>query len=217
MLSLTPAGQAAFAALDDKTRVAISALLDALPVVRRAPLIAAAETITRVFEPEASPEIVLRDLRPGDIGWVIHRQAVLYAQEYGWNGEYEALVARILADFHATFDPSGDDAWSADCDDHVVGSIFLVRGDDPGTGKLRLLYVEPETRGMGVGGTLIAACVERARDLGYQRLDLWTNSVLGAARRLYERAGFKLTEEAPHHSFGHDLIGQTWSLDLARA
>lgn len=158
--------------------------------------------------------VVLRDLEPGDLGRVIQRQAVLYAQEYGWNRDYEALVAQVLVDFHRNFDPAREAAWIAALDGRMVGSIFLVQGETPGTGKLRLLYVEPQARGQGVGGILVDACVARARQVGYERLELWTNSVLVAARRLYERAGFTLVNEAPHHSFGKDLVGQTWSLEL---
>lgn len=161
-----------------------------------------------------SGEFVLRDLRPGDLGWVIHRQAVLYAEEYGWNAEYEALIARILGNFVQSFDPAREAAWIAEIDGKVVGSVFLVHGDEPSVGKLRLLYVEPSARGIGLGEKLIGACAERAREAGYGRLMLWTNSVLVSARRLYERAGFVLVEEAPHHSFGQDLLGQVWSLDL---
>lgn len=161
-----------------------------------------------------SGEVVFRDLRPGDLGWVIHRQAILYAEEYDWDVDYEALVARILGDFVQSFDPAREAVWIAELDGKVVGSIFLVRGDEPSVGKLRLLYVEPRVRGTGLGGKLIVACIERAREVGYGRLVLWTNSVLVSARRLYERAGFVLIEEAPHHSFGHNLVGQVWSLDL---
>lgn len=214
LLSLTVEGRAAFDALDRNTRDAIGALLNALPSARRERLLSAAAAITAVFEVRPSTEIVLRDLRPGDLGWITHRQAILYSQEYGWNGDYEALVARILADFVEKFDPAHEAGWVAEIDGGVVGSIFLVRSDNPNVGKLRLLYVEPDARGMGVGGTLIAACIERARQVGYERLDLWTNSVLTAARRLYERAGFVLVDESPHHSFGKELVGQTWSLDL---
>ena len=214
LLSLTANGRAAFAALNDNTSSAIGALLDSLPRSRRARLLSAARHISRVFAENASDRPALRDLRPGDLGLVTARQAILYAQEYGWNADYEALVARILADFQANFDPDREAGWIADLDGHMAGSIFLVRGDTPDVGKLRLLYVEPDARGAGVGSMLVAACIERARAIGYKRLDLWTNSVLAAARRIYERAGFKLTHEAPHHSFGHDLIGQTWSLTL---
>ena len=158
--------------------------------------------------------LILRDPRPGDLGWVIHRQALLYAQDYGWNADYEALIARILADFQQSFDPAAEAAWIAEMDGRIVGSIFLVRGDTPDVARLRLLYVEPETRGAGVGSALVGACIDRARSVGYARLELWTNSILTAARHLYERASFVLIEEAPHHSFGKPLVGQTWSLDL---
>lgn len=213
LLALTDQGRAAFAALENNTRRAIGALLDGLPPFRRAAMLSAASTITRVFEEDPSGP-VLRGLRPGDLGMVIARQAILYAEEYGWNSDYEALVARILADFHQSFDPARDAAWIAEVDGRMAGSIFLVHGDKPDVGKLRLLYVERDARGTGVGRMLVAACVDRARAAGYKRLDLWTNSVLTAARRIYERAGFVLVDEAPHHSFGQDLIGQTWSLAL---
>jgi DNA-binding MarR family transcriptional regulator/GNAT superfamily N-acetyltransferase len=214
LLSLTEQGRAAFAALENNTRHAIGALLDGLPPFRRAAMLSAARSITRVFEDEAPPQPILRGLEPGDLGMVIARQAILYSEEYGWNSDYEALVARILADFHQSFDPARDAAWIAEMDGRMAGSIFLVHGDEPDVGKLRLLYVEREARGAGVGKMLVAACVDRAREVGYKRLDLWTNSVLAAARRIYERAGFVLVDEAPHHSFGKDLIGQTWSLAL---
>lgn len=213
LLSLSGAGRSVFATLEDKTRKAIGGLLEALAPHRRTRLLEAAETITRVFSDDPVTA-VLRDLRPGDLGLVIARQTIVYAQEYGWNADYEALAARILAEFHAQFDPARDAAWIADIDDRMAGSIFLVRGDVPEAGKLRLLYVEPDSRGRGVGKMLVAACIERARELGYKRLDLWTNSVLTAARRIYEQAGFTLVDAAPHRSFGHDLVGQTWSLAL---
>ncbi|HUA78413.1 MAG TPA: helix-turn-helix domain-containing GNAT family N-acetyltransferase [Acetobacteraceae bacterium] len=214
LLSLTEEGRAAIAALEGSTRAAIGALLDGLARTRRRRLLAAAGAICRVFEEEAAPAVTLRGPRPGDLGLVVARQAVLYAEEYGWNQEYEALAARILADFQGSFDPARDAAWIAESDGCMVGSIFLVHGDEEGVGKLRLLYVEPEARGAGVGKMLVAVCIERARAVGYGRLVLWTNSVLAAARSIYERAGFALVAEAPHHSFGKDLIGQTWVLAL---
>lgn len=214
LLALTAEGRTVFAALESGTKTAISTLLDGLPPFRREGLLAAARAITRIFEDEAPPRPVLRDLRPGDLGQVIARQAILYADEYGWNSEYEALVARILADFDRSFDPAREAAWIADIDGRMAGSIFLVRGDAPDAGKLRLLYVEPAARGAGVGKLLVAACIARAREVGYARLDLWTNSLLAAARHIYEQAGFRLIDEAPHRSFGKDLVGQTWSLAL---
>lgn len=214
LLSLTATGQTVFESLDAGTTTAIGMLLESLPLIRRSRLLEAAAAIIQVFENFHEVEVTLRDLRSGDLGLVTARQATLYAEEFGWNSDYEALVARILADFHTSFDPARDAAWIADIDDRMVGSIFLVRGDTPDVAKLRLLYVEPQARGAGVGARLISSCVKRARELGYDRLDLWTNSVLAAARSLYERAGFKLVEETSHRSFGHDLLGQTWSLSL---
>ncbi|MCI4591462.1 helix-turn-helix domain-containing GNAT family N-acetyltransferase [Sphingobium sp. BYY-5] len=214
-LTLTDEGRARFAAAEGNTRTAIGGLLDGLSAFQRARLLSAAETITRLFEEEgAARQPVLRGLRPGDLGLVIARQTIVYVEQYGWNGDYEALAAGILADFHRTFDPAREAAWIAEMDGRMVGSVFLVSTDSPDVGKLRLLYVEPDAQGAGVGKMLVAACIARARAVGYKRLDLWTNSVLAAARSIYERAGFVLVDEAPHHSFGHDLVGQTWSLTL---
>jgi DNA-binding MarR family transcriptional regulator/GNAT superfamily N-acetyltransferase len=214
LLSLTEDGRGALDALKSNTRRAIGALLEELPPIRRRRLLAATGAVKEIFEAQAEPTVSLRGLKPGDLGFITARQATLYADEYGWNSDFEALVARILADFHQAFDPQRDAAWIAEIDGCMVGSIFLVHNDESGVGKLRLLYVEPDARGAGVGKALVAACIERARAVGYERLDLWTNSVLVAARSIYVRAGFKLIEEAPHHSFGQDLTGQTWSLAL---
>jgi DNA-binding MarR family transcriptional regulator/N-acetylglutamate synthase-like GNAT family acetyltransferase len=214
LLSLTAAGQTAFGSLDADTETAVGTLLDSLPLIRRSRLLEAAAAIMQALDSSNEVELTLRDLRAGDLGLVTARQAILYAEEFGWNSDYEALVARIIAEFHTSYDPARDAAWIAEMDDRMVGSIFLVRGDTPKVAKLRLLYVEPYARGAGVGARLVSSCVERARELGYDRLDLWTNSVLAAARSLYQRAGFELVEETPHRSFGHDLLGQTWSLPL---
>lgn len=212
--SLTDAGRQTFAALEQDTTAAVGALLDGLPPQRRDRLVDAARAITTIFEDDVPPRPVLRGLQPGDLGRIITRQAVLYHQEYGWNSDFEALIAGILSQFHSSFDPAREAAWIADMDGTMVGSVFLVTGDSPDVAKLRLLYVEPQARGAGVGTMLVAACIQRARQAGYQRLDLWTNSILTAAIAIYERAGFRLVDEAPHHSFGKDLVGQTWSLDL---
>ncbi|WP_327753654.1 GNAT family N-acetyltransferase [Sphingobium sp. SJ10-10] len=177
-------------------------------------LISAVEAITAIFQAEEGPIVRLRGLKPGDLGRVVERQAMLYAEEYGWNQDYEALAARIVADFHQSFDPLREAAWIAEMDGRMVGSIFLVKSEDQKVAKLRLLYVEPDARGAGVGRMLVDSCIQRGREMGYERIDLWTNSVLAAARNIYQRVGFKLVDEAPHHSFGHDLIGQTWSLEL---
>lgn len=166
---------------------------------------------------DAAAAVRLRGLRPGDLGWITHRQAVLYNREYGWDWTYEGLVSGILAGFVAGHDPAREDAWVAERAGVIIGSVFLMKGEDPAIAKLRLLYVEPEARGLGVGRLLVATCIERARALGYRRLTLWTNDVLVAARRIYQAAGFQLVDQAPHHSFGHDLMGQTWTLDLTAA
>ena len=158
--------------------------------------------------------VTLRPPRIGDIGWIVHRQAVLYTQEYGWNAEFEGLIAIIAGQFIRDFDPARERCWIADRDGEMLGSIFLVRQDDA-VAKLRVLYVEPAARGLGIGQALVTECVSTARALGYRRLTLWTNDILTAARTLYERAGFRLIHQAPHHSFGHDLVEQTWDLDLA--
>lgn len=167
----------------------------------------------RLAELKAHGTWRLRPVQPGDMGWVVSRQTVLYTQEYGWNGEFEALAADIASRFIREFDPARERGWIAEMDGQIVGSVFLVKTDTPGTAKLRMLYVESAARGHGIGSRLVDECLAFARQAGYQRITLWTNSVLADASRLYERAGFQLIEEEPHHSFGHDLIGQVWARD----
>ena len=216
LLSLTEAGRKVFAAAEAGARAQVNALIEPIDAGGRDRLIEAMRDIRVALRDReaADGELTLRPLRPGDIGWIIHRQAVLYAQEYGWDWTYEGLASRILGAFVAEFDPSREDAWVAERGGAIVGSVFLMKSDDPAVAKLRLLYVEPSARGAGVGRRLVAACIARARELGYRQLTLWTNDILVAARRIYQAAGFRLVSEAPHHSFGHDLVGQTWTLDL---
>jgi GNAT superfamily N-acetyltransferase len=152
--------------------------------------------------------------KPGDLGWVVQAHGELYAAEFGWDCTFEALVARIVADFAAEHDPTRDRAWIADLDGRRVGCVFCVAGDEPGTAKLRILLVHPDARGHGVGRRLVDTCVAFAREAGYDRVRLWTNDVLAAARSIYLAVGFRLVTEAPHHSFGVDLVGQDYELDL---
>ncbi|HTY50927.1 MAG TPA: bifunctional helix-turn-helix transcriptional regulator/GNAT family N-acetyltransferase [Steroidobacteraceae bacterium] len=215
LLVLTAAGRRAFAALEQGTRGAIGAMVGPIGPPGRRRLVAAMQEIRGLFgEPKSPPQVRLRGLVPGDVGWIVHRQAVLYHREYGWDWTYEGLIADILGHFISGFDPAHEDAWVAERAGEMVGSVFLVKGDSPDVAKLRLLYVEPSARGAGIGRMLVAACIARARELGYGRLVLWTNDVLVSARRIYQAAGFRLVGESRHHSFGKDLTGQTWSLEL---
>ncbi|MET9021475.1 bifunctional helix-turn-helix transcriptional regulator/GNAT family N-acetyltransferase [Actinopolymorpha sp. NPDC004070] len=224
VVRLTEEGAAAFAALDAAQVAAVERLLAPLagPDGRR--MLAAMDTIRQTLGDSGSsrrPGFVLRPPEPGDLGWVVARHGALYAAEYGWDTRFEGLVARIVADFAATADTStgaGSDrrreaAWIAEVDGKPVGCIFCVAEDET-TAKLRLLLVEPSARGMGVGARLVEECLRFAGRAGYRRITLWTNDVLTSARRIYERAGFRLDSEEPHHSFGHDLVGQHWSREL---
>jgi DNA-binding MarR family transcriptional regulator/GNAT superfamily N-acetyltransferase len=215
LLSLTTHGQAAFAPLDARSHDQVGAMLHDLTEGEQIRLVAAARTIQRLLDPgsEDRAAYLLRPHRPGDLGWVTQRHGALYAQEYGWDIRFEALVAEIAAKFIRTFDPRRECCWIAEKDGENVGSVVLVKEAET-VAKLRLLLVEPEARGLGIGARLVEECLRFARQAGYRTVRLWTNSVLVAARRLYERAGFRLIETQPHCSFGHDLIGETWELTL---
>lgn len=158
---------------------------------------------------------VRRADRPGDLGWMVMAHGDVYAEQFGWDTDFEALVARIVADHAAGHDPQREAAWIAEVDGVRVGCILLVAGDDPGVARLRILLVTPAGRGLGAGTRLVQECLDFARGAGYRRVTLWTNDVLVSARRIYEASGFVLVDEEPHHSFGQDLVGQTWQLDLA--
>lgn len=213
ILSLTKAGEKALAGLQAAADRDIAGLVGALPDEKLPELRSALRVMTELFDGAAveAPQIVLRPHRVGDVGWVIQRQACLYAQEYGWSIEFEALLAEIGAGFIRDFKPGRDFCWIAERDALPVGAVFLVHENDA-TAKLRMLHVEEAARGHGIGARLVDECVRQARECGYERLVLWTNDVLAAARKLYERAGFKLVAEEKHHSFGKDLVGQTWEL-----
>jgi DNA-binding MarR family transcriptional regulator/GNAT superfamily N-acetyltransferase len=216
IVTLTEAGRKTFAAAEAAAREQVDALLLPLDERGRELLAEAMRDIRAALKDREAEDsgVCLRPLRPGDIGWIIHRQAVLYNREYGWDWTYEGLASRILGDFIAEFDPSREDGWVAERRGAIAGSIFLMKSGDPQVAKLRLLYVEQAARGLGIGRMLVDTCIARARELGYRELTLWTNDVLISARRIYQAAGFRLVREAPHHSFGHDLVGQTWTLEL---
>jgi GNAT superfamily N-acetyltransferase len=163
----------------------------------------------------ASPPYLLRPHRIGDIGTVVRSEGMGYAEQFGWDGTFEALVAQIVSEFILRFKPGREFCWIAEINGQYVGHIFLVQHPtEPDTAKLRLLFIDPSARGLGLGDTLISECLHFAHDAGYKRVVLWTQSILTPAIRLYEKAGFRLIKEEPHHSFGHDLIGQEWELDL---
>lgn len=221
-LTLTEAGRAAAADLDSRSAAQVDDLLAPLTDDQRRLVAETTSTLTTLFrrrtvtatEPAPS-EIRIRDLAPGDLGWVVARHGAIYWDEYGWDADFEALVARIVADFHTGRDGARERAWIAEVDGARAGCIFCCRRDDD-TAQLRLLLVEPWARGNRLGTRLVDECLSFAHDAGYARIMLWTNDVLVAARRIYQAAGFTLVEEDKHHSFGHDLIGQTWTLDLSR-
>jgi len=224
-LSLTAAGRRAFAPLDTRSQQQVGALLGSLAEPQQQQLLQAFAQIGRLLdtpdERAARAPYLLRAQRPGDIGWVVARHGALYAQEYRWDMRFESLVARIAADFVDRFDATREACWIAERDGINVGCVFLVQSRDdstgeplPGVAQLRLLLVEPSARGLGIGARLVAECSRFARQAGYRSIRLWTNDVLSAARHLYRKEGYVLTASERHHSFGHDLVGQTWELAL---
>ncbi len=214
-LSLTAKGRQAFAKLERSSQDDVAAMLAALPRGGVPRLIEAMTVIERLLgaSPSPPPTAILRDPRPGDMGWVVQSHGALYAGEYGFDASFEALVAEIAAKFLAAFDPSRERCWIADIDGAQVGSVFLVRHTDD-VAKLRLLLVDPAGRGQGLGRRLVAECIAFAQACGYRKITLWTQSILLAARSIYQQAGFERVASEPHRSFGQSLIGETWELKL---
>lgn len=215
LLRLTTRGRQAFAEIDRTSSRAVGALIQALPEEAQTRLVDSMRTIEAMLGAPPVPRTayILRPPQPGDMGWVVQRHGAVYAREYGWDETFEALVAEIVARFVRRFDSSRERCWIAEQDGTNVGCVFLVRKSAT-VGQLRLLLVEPRARGLGIGARLVDRCSRFARKAGYRRIVLWTNGVLHAARKIYEAAGYRLTEENRHHSFGKDLVGQTWELKL---
>jgi len=214
-LSLTKKGQQTFARLNSRSQEDVGAMLSKLTAVDQNRLIDALHTIERLLGTQAEGKVpyLIRPHQNGDMGWIVHRHGALYAQEYRWDEQFEALVAEIVAKFIRHHDPKRERCWIAEKDNEIVGSVFLMKRSKA-VGQLRLLLVEPSARGLGIGARLVDECVRFARQAGYRKVTLWTNDVLHAARHIYEKAGFQLVHEGPHHSFGHDLVEQTWELAL---
>jgi DNA-binding MarR family transcriptional regulator/GNAT superfamily N-acetyltransferase len=218
LLSLTDRGRAAFTPLDTASRAQIAAVLADLSPAEQRLLVHAMQTVSGLLGgpgPHAEPYL-LRPHGPGDMGWVVARHGALYAAEYGWDATFEALVAEIVAGFLRNFDPARERCWIAERNGENVGSVFLMKHPErEGVARLRLLLVEPSARGLGIGRRLVEECTRFARQTGYSAITLWTNDVLVSARRIYEAAGYRLVHEAPHYSFGHDLVEQTWELEVS--
>jgi DNA-binding MarR family transcriptional regulator/GNAT superfamily N-acetyltransferase len=216
-VTLTARGRETADLLAERANESVGALLSSVPAADRPRLAEAMRTVREILSEGRAPrreDVVLRDPAPGDLGWIVQRNAALYASEFGFNTDYEGLVARIVADFAEDHDPHLERVWIAELDGRAVGCVMCVRDEAPGTARLRLLLVEPEARGLGIGDRLVGAVVDFARGVGYRELVLWTNDVLASARRVYQRHGFVLVAERPHRSFGKDLNGQDWRLDL---
>ena len=213
LLSLTAAGHDAFAPLDARSREEMGALLTPLAEPAQASVVAAMGCIESLLGASQSGPWLLRQHRPGDIGWVVARHGALYAKEYGFDARFEALVARVAGEFLALHDPARERCWIAEHNGVNVGSVFLVRQSDE-EARLRLLLVEPAARGLGIGRRLVAECIGFARETGYRRIALWTNEVLVAARAIYQQAGFGLVASKPHSDFGPPMVGEDWVLEL---
>lgn len=215
LLELTPKGRKVFAPLDTRAQEEVQTMLTTLSVGQQRSLIEAMRNIEQLLSPRPEPKVpyLLRSHHPGDLGWIVHRHGALYSQEYGWDEEFEAQVAQIVSDFIKNFDPKREHCWIAERDGEIVGSVMVVQKSKT-VAQLRLLLVEPQARGLGIGQRLVDECIRFARQRNYRKLVLWTNSVLDAARHIYENAGFRLVHEERHHSYGKDLVSQDWELTL---
>jgi DNA-binding MarR family transcriptional regulator/GNAT superfamily N-acetyltransferase len=216
-LMLTARGRSAFKKLNALSEEQAETVLEGLPPSARTQLVDCMRTMEGILTRTDRRRLpyILRPHRVGDMGWIVYREGIGYAEQYGWDETFEALVARIVDQFVTNFDPARERCWIAEIDGQNVGHIFLVKHpDESETAKLRLLFVEPSARGVGLGDALVKECVRFARTVGYKKVVLWTQSILIGAHRIYERAGFRLVKEEPHHSFGKDLTGQTWELEL---
>jgi DNA-binding MarR family transcriptional regulator/N-acetylglutamate synthase-like GNAT family acetyltransferase len=214
-LALSEKGRRTFKAIESRQRKNVAAMLEKLSPGDQRRLIESMLSIETLLGERATPSVpyIIRPPQSGDIGWIIHRQGLLYNQEYGWDERFEALVAEIAAKFFQSNDQKRERCWIAERDGEVIGCVLCVK-DSKTIARLRLLYVEPSARGLGVGSRLVEECIAFARRARYRKVALWTQSVLHSARHIYERAGFHRVSEEPHHSFGHDLVGQTWELEL---
>lgn len=215
ILTLTAKGRRTFAKLNAHTEEEIDALLTTVSLVEQDRVVQAMETIEEVFGERIQPKVpyILRSHRPGDMGWIIHRHGVLYSQEYGWDERFEALVAVIAGEFIQNLDSKREHCWIAEREGEIVGSAFLVKKTKT-VAKLRLLYVEPKARGLGIGLRLVEECIRFAREARYRKITLWTQSNLDAARHIYRKCGFEVVESKPQTLFGHDLVSETWEREL---
>jgi DNA-binding MarR family transcriptional regulator/N-acetylglutamate synthase-like GNAT family acetyltransferase len=218
LLSLTEVGQQRFAELNARSRSDMAKMLGTLTARQQQRLISAMNEIEALLaaEPERGAPYILRPHQPGDIGWAVQKHGELYAREYGWDETFEALAAEVGAKFLRDFDPKKERAWVAEKDGENVGFVMLIKQSDE-VAKLRMLLVDPKARGLGLGKRLVEECIRFARNRGYKTITLWTNDILVTACHIYRETGFKLVAEEHHHSFGHDLVGQTWELDLTNA
>ena len=217
ILGLTPAGRRAFSRLDRKAEAQVSQLLRSFPAPRRRELVRTLSGVRRLLEPGqgGTPAVVIRNHRAGDLGWILERHGALYAQEHGWGVPFEALVAQVVAEFAGGHDPRREACWVAELDGQRVGSVMLVAHPRrSGVARLRLLLVEPEARGIGVGHALVEVCTGFARSAGYRKVSLWTQSVLAPARAIYARSGYEKVSEEPNAAFGDGLVAETWEMDL---